>query len=1073
MALSSNKNTIIILSEDRALSKVIIKTFREKILIENMPVNTEDEFEIIPFDSLNAFFLTSPKHIMVLFADAGIVNQCAITDFFNLLSEYHVQNCIYISNKYATYQNYFHEAASIQNIVWLQKPVIPGNLIQHLKYCFRLDYQNQVIKATHHELTSYKKAVDYHAVIFIVDVDVDTLPETEGKIVYHNKAYRDVTGFSKEDLAEKPFDIATIKIQQNENGQAIWILLKQGKVWNGMVIDFKIDGDCYWAKSTILPISESYGTHFRYMVIQNDVTEIIKMQEELQRSNDRSVRMIKELDEAWYSIQSANDAKSRFLASMSHEIRTPINGMIGMTDMLIGTNLNFNQVKYVETINACGQALLSIVNDILDFSKIEAGEYKIDIFPLNLRNLIEDVVLTGSHAALVNELELTYVFEPNMPLDVEGDKKSIQQVLINLVSNALKFTHKGHVLICLSLVNTEPGQHPVYRFEVNDTGIGLTKDEQSKIFKRFVQADSSTSRKYGGTGLGLNISGELVRMMNGELTVESEPDKGSCFFFEIPLKLQDKQQHIDSSVFAGFNLLIFEREDELIPYSPLCKHLDEHQINFHSITSEAECFEMIKQGNKIDLMIISSDSQNIELVKKIRDNDVKLPIIFYLKFGETINESLWQSLKVSGSIYRPVRHAQLINTITNTLAIEKLFDDTSLVGQTDVKLSGNVLVVDDNQTNRVVAQAILESFGIKSEIANDGYQALELFSKIAFDLILMDYQMPELDGAETAIKIREIEKQDNRDPVPIVALTADALEETRQICLKAGMNDFLTKPIRKEQLLNLVNRWLPEQTATNVDDDLGQKNSQNKMLPDPAIDKKMMEILKQSVGKQFDKLVQIYIEDINRFKAELDEAIAINDNQMLAKKAHAIKGNYGTIGANQLIAYCKAIEIQIDENDYESIDQNIQMLFKELQRVGEALTPFLADPVVEAIKQPKDSTPIKPENCIDKRQLQYLKDAVGDQFDHLITIYIDDTQRFKKELSAAYERNDYHELAKKAHSIKGNYSNVGAIHLGGLCKELELAAKENKIDQLVPLMQQIFDALNHVAEMLKNHQLHF
>jgi PAS domain S-box-containing protein len=561
-------------------------------------------------------------------------------------------------------------------------------------------------------------------------------------------------------------------------------------------------GHQFWLLSTKVPLRDDNGKIIGLVGVGRDISHIKKAQEEMQKAREAA--------------ENASRAKSEFLANMSHEIRTPLNGIMGMTDLALETELTREQREYLETVRASSDSLLTVINDILDFSKIEAGKVELDVADFDLRESLETTLKTLAVRADEKGIELLCEVAPEVPEVVRGDAARLRQVVINLVGNAIKFTHEGEVAVKVS-VETEDKHDLILHFTVLDTGIGIPAEKLELIFHPFSQADSSTTRKYGGTGLGLTISTRLVRMMGGEIWVESAPGHGSQFHFTARLGVSDRKEIKAGSsptpeTLRGVSVLVVDdnRTNRRIlkamlerwAMRPVCVEGGEEALSrLIPAQQTSELFSLIL----VDMHMPCMDG--FELVERIRQKPElsAATIMMLTSAGHRGDAELCQKLGVSAYLLKPIRQSELREAIARVLGARQQNETVPLVTRFSLGNARDgsqvlrVLVAEDNLVNQRLIVRLLEKRGHRVTVAANGREALDALGKESFDLVLMDVQMPEMDGFEATAAIR-LREQGTGLRIPIIALTAHAMKGDREKCLEGGMDGYLTKPIRPQDL---------------------------------------------------------------------------------------------------------------------------------------------------------------------------------------------------------------------------------------------------------------------------------
>ena len=629
-------------------------------------------------------------------------------------------------------------------------------------------------------------------------------------------------------------------------------------------------------------------------------------------------RTSEDLDEARKKVEAANRAKNDFLAVMSHEIRTPLNAIIGMTSLLLDTDLTPSQQEFASTIRTSGDALLSIINDILDFSKIEAGRIDLEQRPFDLHQCVEDAVKLFIEMSLEKGLEIVYLIDPQVPHAILGDENHLRQILLNLLSNAVKFTETGGVTLTLTSEITADASIHQLLFTVRDTGLGIPPEGMKKLFHSFTQLDSSVTRKYGGTGLGLAISKRLAQLMGGTMWVESDgiKGKGSTFHFTIQATETDTPLHpIQPAHLDIRNRRILIVDDNAINLRMLSLQTQAWGMDQHTTSDPAEALEWIRKGNPYDIALIDyqiPEMDGITLAKEIRKirNENELPLIL---IGSIKNNTDEHGL-FSAQLLKPIRPSQLYDTLISIFsqcktAHEKVVKNPKSIFDSEMgrRLPLRILLAEDHITNQKLAIYTLEKLGYRADVASNGLEVLDALNRQDYDVILMDMQMPEMDGLEATRLIRGHSTGFHQPR--IIAMTANVTLEDRQACLNAGMDDYLAKPIRIEDLVAALNKsqqFVNEEPATKQVFVLQGRSGTGSSFPKPnstTLDPDALNQLLKLIGGERDnyiKLIDSFLEETPKLIESIRTALMNKDNELLRRMSHTLKSTSRDFGAIQL-----------------------------------------------------------------------------------------------------------------------------------------------------------------------------
>jgi PAS domain S-box-containing protein len=676
-------------------------------------------------------------------------------------------------------------------------------------------------------------------------------------------------------------------------------------------------------------------------------------------------RSKEDLEKAKGEAEAASRYKSEFLANMSHEVRTPMNGVIGMTGLLLDSDLSPHQRDYAETIRISGENLLTIINDILDFSKIEAGKLELETIDFDLRTTVEEGLGLFAERAHNKSLELTHLMNYDVPAALRGDPGRLTQVLSNLLGNAIKFTEEGEVVLRVSLAD-DGAEEAVVRFSMIDTGIGMTQEQQARLFESFTQADASTTRRYGGTGLGLTISKRLLEMMGGKMGVESEAGVGSTFWFEVPFARQPEgllTVPTPGLDLDGLRVLIVDDNatNREILHLQVTYWGMKNEIAEHGAQALRMLGDATQRGEAYDLVILDMhmpQMDGMQLAKAIKEdpNLSSTRLVLLTSMGMLGDAKQARRAGISVYLTKPVKQSLLYDAIATTMGTPEGAEQEQkppvtrhTIKEAKARSRARVLVAEDNAVNQKVAVMMLEKLGYRADVAANGLEALEALSRISYAAVLMDVQMPEMDGYEATAEIRR--REGALRHTPIIAMTANAMQGDREKALEAGMDDYVPKPVKPQELEAVLERWISDADETESESEpevlavqAGEGLAAGQDPPDQAdpldqdpLDRSVLvglrELDEEGEPEILIELIELFSTGVPPQLAALREAVEAGDARSVGRIAHTLKGSSANMGARRMWSVSAQLEGMGGAGELGGAGERISCLEEEFGRV--------------------------------------------------------------------------------------------------------------------------------------------
>jgi len=793
------------------------------------------------------------------------------------------------------------------------------------------------------DITERKDAEERLRCITDSAYDAILMMDPGGTITYWNPAAEQILGYRAEEALGK--DLHELLAPQRYVGDYLAAFPEFRRTGRGNAVGKTLDLFARRKDGREVPVAVSLAGvllkgAWHAVGILRDITSQRELEENLRRAKQAA--------------DAASAAKSEFLANMSHEIRTPMNGVLGMVGLLLDTELDEEQRRYAETIRDSGESLLGLLNDILDLSKIEAGKLELAIQDFDLRALLDDFAVLPALHAHEKGIEFICAVAPDLPTDLRGDPNRLRQVLTNLAGNAVKFTDRGEIVVQAELLSQTDTEVTI-RFSIRDTGIGIPPDKRRSLFQKFTQADASTTRRYGGTGLGLAISKELAERMGGEIGVNSTEGVGSEFWFTVRLGKGPEREHPLPPLadLRGVHVLIVD--DNATNRAVLAAQLSARGVWIEEAADGKAALKALRRARDsgvpfraaiLDMQMPGMDGASLGRAVKADETLEDTLLMLLTSLGQRDDAEEMAKVGFAACLTKPARHSELIESLSAMVAGTPVTQSARRLGPrpsfTDLRRSPmRVLVVEDNLVNRKLALTILAKMGLGAEAASSGAEALEALGSSLYDLVLMDVQMPEMDGLEATRQIRSRDSTILDPGVPIIAMTAHAMSGDRERCLEAGMNDYITKPVSPRELYDVLDRWLPRDPEAPEDTTPPEPAKEalgDGTEPEPPVYDREGTLRRLLDDEELVGLVvKTFLEDTPVQIEALRGALEKGDGPVAERLAHTIKGASANVGGERLRRVAFEMEKAAGDGRLSEARDRMAELEIEFDRLKEAL----------------------------------------------------------------------------------------------------------------------------------------